>query len=497
LDTDIFVDGKDYLEILEKLNEFSGLINQKVTILKHPKSIEWLNDNLQNEKRQILSNFDSYSFLEFLSSPSSDLRFNSIIGIPKNQKEDIDNQLLYAVYKDAVTYLVTENKSIIKKSVQLGLKDRVLSFNEAIGFFREFYSNKKRNSIPQIKLLPIHKLSVKDPIFDSFRKDYPEFNEWYAVKSIEGLKCWCYIKEDDTIGAILIFSDDDYETIDTKPPLPKKRRFKIHALKVDLQGCKLGELLLKQAIDYCIDNSIDELYVNHYVKSEFDHLVNLVTEYGFLDIGLNSFGERVYFKELRPNNTQIMFYSYDDIFKKYYPLYYDGTQCKKLIVPVRPEYHEKLFSDYKKRTSMTLDECFGNSIVEGNTIKKAYISHSSVKNIKKGDILLFYRSGDYKEITSLGVLEEFKKDLTSPEEIMNLVGKRTVYSAKEIEEIAKKPATVMTFTLHFHLKSPISIDALKDNNILKGPPISITEITQGSYEKIKELGQVNQNLTIH
>ena len=43
-----------------------------------------------------------------------------------------------------------------------------------------------------------------------------------------------------------------------------------------------------------------------------------------------------------------------------------------------------------------------------------------------------YRSGDYKEITSLGVLDEFKKDLTSPEAIMNLVGNKTAYSAKDI-----------------------------------------------------------------
>lgn len=193
----------------------------------------------------------------------------------------------------------------------------------------------------------------------------------------------------------------------------------------------------------------------------------------------------------------LIFFDYKDIFKKYYPLFYDGNRVKKLVVPIRPQYHEKLFTDYVKRTSITLNEYFGDFIIEGNTIKKAYISHSPIKNLKKGDILLFYRSEDHKELTSLGVLEEFKTNLTSPEEIINMVGKRTVYSSREIEEIVKKPASVMIFTMHLHLKSPIPLTVLKENNILKGPPQTITEITHGAYEKIRDLGGINDNLTIH
>lgn len=494
LDTDIFIHEKDDFESSTILNELFKLFDKKAAVLIHPLSIE----GTTNDKSEIHQSFLKLISYDILENPPlylQDLTFNSIIA-QKNQNNELNSHLLYSVYKNAVNYLLTEDANLHKKAVQLNIKDRVLSIDEALEFFKEFYSIKKRHNVPQIKFLPIYKLDVNDPIYDSARKDYPEFNEWYSKSAIEGMNCWCYLK-DEQIGAVLIFSDDDFDIIDTEPPLPKKRRFKIHILQFDNQSYNLDEILLKKAIDYCVDNSIDEMYLNHFVCDKYDNLINLINEYGFFNIGQNKHGENVYFKDLKPDNRQLMFCSYDEIFKKYYPLYYDGTRVKKIIVPIKPEHHEKLFTDYKKRNSMTLDEYFGDSVIKGDTIKKAYITNSRVKNLKKGDILLFYRSDDYREITSLGVLDEFKKDLTSPEEIINTVGNKTVYSEKEINEIAKKPATVMIFNMHFHLSNPVSFDTLKKKEILKGPPQTITEITNTSYEKIRDLSKINENITIH
>lgn len=497
LDINIFSSFEDYSGICVKLNELSRRLNPKSILLKHPKSIEYLDTLDENTKRILPSNLAFCAFLDNYPSPMNDLEFNTNVGYLKGTNNDLENHLLYAVYTNSVTYLITENQMIHQKSTKLGLKDRVLYLDEALDFFKEFYSIQKRQSLPQIKQRPIIQVSVDDPIFDSPREEYPEFNDWYNEKARLGRKCWCYFKESGKLGAVMIFNGEDFDVIKTDPILPEKRRFKICTFKIDQVGYKLGELLLKKAFDYCIDNSITETYLTHFAKSEFDYLVNLMTEYGFIDIGANENGETVFFKDLNPTPNQLMFCDYKEIFKKYYPLFYDGNRVKKLVVPIRPQYHEKLFTDYVKRTSITLNEYFGDFIIEGNTIKKAYISHSPIKNLKKGDILLFYRSEDHKELTSLGVLEEFKTNLTSPEEIMNIVGKRTVYSSGEIEDMVKKPASVMIFTMHLHLKSPISLNVLKENNILKGPPQTITEITHGAYEKIRDLGGINDNLTIH
>ncbi|MBB6497326.1 hypothetical protein [Methanococcus maripaludis] len=497
LDTNIFIYREDDSEISEELQELSRLLNERATILIHPKSREDIRKDTDEERKQVmLSKLNSYACLEYPPSPGNDSTFNSTVGSPRRSNDDIDNHILYAVYRNAVNYLITEDRGIHKKAVQLGLKNRVLSLNEALGVFNEYYREISRKTLSQIKHIPIHNLHLTDPIFNSLRDDYPEFDDWFSRKASEGRKCWCYLNEGN-IGAILIYTANDNDPILTNPPRCGKRRFKICTLKVDYLGHKLGELLLKQALDFCVDNSIDEIYLTHFAHSGFDHLVDLVMEYGFEDIGLNERGENVYLKSLNPSDSEIAACNINELFKKFYPKYYDGTQVKKFVIPIIPQYHERLFTGYHKRTNLTLKEWMGDFITEGNTIKKAYISHSSIRNMRKGDVLLFYRSRDHKELTTLGILEEFKAGLTSSEEIINMVGKRTVYSAFEIEKIAKKPTTVMIFTMHFHLDSPIPLKVLKANSILRGPPISVTEISHSGYEQIKELGGVNGNLTIH
>lgn len=72
-----------------------------------------------------------------------------------------------------------------------------------------------------------------------------------------------------------------------------------------------------------------------------------------------------------------------------------------------------------------------------NAIKKAFISNTSIKKIKPGDILLFYASKDKKAITTLGVVETTWNRFKSKEEIYNIVRKRTAYNKNELYQVAK------------------------------------------------------------
>ncbi len=47
------------------------------------------------------------------------------------------------------------------------------------------------------------------------------------------------------------------------------------------------------------------------------------------------------------------------------------------------------------------------------------------------------------------------------------------------------------------LKSPILYEDLLENNILQGPPQSITEIDHQKYLKIKEKGRINERFTFN
>ena len=85
-------------------------------------------------------------------------------------------------------------------------------------------------------------------------------------------------------------------------------------------------------------------------------------------------------------------------------------------------------------------------IIEGNAIKKAYLSHSNIKKISPGDIILFYRTDDYQAITCLGIVEKIIPNLRDPNEIIKEVGKRTVYSPEDIKEFADSESPTL---VHF------------------------------------------------
>ena len=65
-----------------------------------------------------------------------------------------------------------------------------------------------------------------------------------------------------------------------------------------------------------------------------------------------------------------------------------------------------------------------------------------------GDILIFYVS-ERKLLTSIGVVESIDREIVDSDVVLKKVGKRTVYSRKEIEDIVKTATTVILFRHHF------------------------------------------------
>lgn len=81
-------------------------------------------------------------------------------------------------------------------------------------------------------------------------------------------------------------------------------------------------------------------------------------------------------------------------------------------------------------------------------------------------------------------------------ETTRFVGKRTVYTKNEIEEIAKQPTTVILFKHHFLLSAPIPFKGLISERILSGHPQSIVEIPHEKYMDIKKLGGLDERFTV-
>jgi predicted nucleic acid-binding protein len=482
IDTNIFIGRENDHVLSNELQVLLKILNSKqIEILIHPKSIEEIKRDANISRKNIaLSKLNTYPKLEHSPDQNKDDDFLTAVGVSSKINDEIDNAILYAVYKDAVDFLITEDKGIHKKSIRLDIIDRVLCVEEGIDVFEKELPKEEVVRPPALKEDAVHNLDLSDPIFDSLKKEYgeSEFGDWFRKCSREGRKCWVHCRTDGSIGALLIrkIENDGIESI---PPLPAKKRLKVATFKL--------------AIDYAIKNNIDEIYLTHFTNPDKDYLVDLITEYGFYKAAIRDDGEEIFVKELLVDKDKIASMRPLEISNVFYPSLYDGDEVNKFLVPIRPEYHQQLFTDYKSRQT-SLSEHVGEFIVEGNTIKKAYLSNSRIRNLSPGDILFFYRTVD-SEITSLGVVEKVLYGLQDEDEIFRNVRKRTVYSMKEIEKIAKKPTLVILFKWHFHLPNPLKLKDLKTIGV--SAPQSIAQISDEEYLQIKMRGGIDERFTVN
>jgi predicted RNA-binding protein with PUA-like domain len=484
IDTNIFIYREDPNILPENLQKLLRIINENGhVILVHPASIEDIeNDKDVTRKKIMKSKLKSYVTLE--SPPVPDEEFLITINA-KNSKHDPDNHILYSLFRNCVNILISEDKEIHRKALKINLEDRVFDIDSALTYFVNLHERKFSHVL--LKEDYMYNININDPIFTSLKEEYVEFEEWFKKISTEGRKCWIY-SENEEIRAILIYKEEN-ESLDI-PPLPKRKRFKISTLKVDLIGYKIGELLLKLAFKYCTEHEINEIYLTHFFKEE-DYLIDLITQFGFDSVGKNQRGEIVYIKKLIPENNKDI--NPIKMSKKYYPSFKDGEYICKFLIPIRPQYHSLLFQDYEKR-QMKITEYMQFNI-QGNTIKKAYLSHSKVRKIHPGDLILFYRSSDQKCITSLGIVEEIHLRLTDVDEILHIIGKRSVYTYDEIVELSTIPVMIIIFRHHFHFRNPIKLNHLIEQNLLRSAPQSIMEISNDKYQKIKQVGGIPERFT--
>ncbi len=168
-----------------------------------------------------------------------------------------------------------------------------------------------------------------------------------------------------------------------------------------------------------------------------------------------------------------------------------NTEVNKFIIPIQPKYHEDLFPDFSSMKGSLFEKKTKNLYsCQGNTIKKAYLSHSKIQTIKKGDIVLFYRSHDRKSIQCIGIVETvfFSDDV---DDVFSRIAKRTVYSYDELRDITNKKTLVILFRF-ISLNREISNKDIKDAGI-KGNIQSIRKITNDQYLLIKKMESKNYN----
>ncbi len=391
--------------------------------------------------------------------------------MPSSDNDCVDDALLCAVDKNAVHFLITEDKQIHRKAIKLGLQDRVYYIESFWAYLQSTFESVSFSIPLGVRSGFLHEFNVKNVFFDSLREAYPGFDSWFEKCARENRKCF-YIGSMDSIGALLVQKLEENEVVTMNGKSLPGRSMKLCTFKVAEQyyGRKFGERLLYAAFQNAKEHRVDWLYLT-IDGNQQKELETLCEDFGFKCIGIDVKNKRdnVWCKSMMPKidceNISDIEYAI-----KYYPNYRKHASAAKWIIPIRPEYHEKLFPDISEINNMfpSFKENPDFYASYSNTIKKAYLSNANVKTIKPGDLVYFYRSHDRQSIECCGIVEKCFRS-SDPQEIIAAIAKRSVYDREEIEEIAKQETLVLCFRILEYFKTPITAEVLERQYHVHGP----------------------------
>ena len=203
-DTNILIQREDNEILSESLQKLSKLINnQSFKIYIHPLSFKDIErDNDEKRKKITLSKLKPYNQLINPPKLDDDEEFKQKVKI-NNINNYIDNSLLYALYKKAVNYLITEDLGIHKTAKKFNLEEQVLTINEAL----DSLNVKLPYMPPTIKQTTVNHLNIMDPIFDTLKKNYIDFGSWFERISQQERDCLIYT-QNGKLGAVLIYKKE-------------------------------------------------------------------------------------------------------------------------------------------------------------------------------------------------------------------------------------------------------------------------------------------------
>lgn len=449
-------------------------------LLYHPASKSDIDRDKDVQRRaRTLARLQQYSRLE--GAPPS----------PRNTPETsandaCDNDILHALECSAVHALVTEDKEIHTKARHAGFGDRVYNIQTAEDWLRRLHEPAEVQ-LPNIEDVPMYSLTSQlgVPLFDSLRASYdtPErsFNKWFHDKAQTGRKAWIARTEDGAVEAICIYAMQTDEVINDASETLHGLSLKLCTFKVgeQIRGRKIGELFLKAAFRFATENRCENIFI-HSSDDQF-YLLELLGDFGFRQRG--NYGADVMLVKAHPSSPPSDDMAAIDYAKFYFPHYRHDASVQKFLVPIRPQYHRILFPDMVRQGQL-----FSGSSVAGNAIKQAYLCKAQTNQVQPGDVVLFYRTGDEKAVTTTGIVERYEVHGNATN-IMQIVSRRTVYSQKDIEAMATSPTKVMLFRLAGHFQKSIPYAALTQAGIVSGPIQSITKISDDSFFKLLKLSQ--------
>lgn len=414
------------------------------------------------------------------------------------ENDYIDTSLLKEVFSKRVDILITEDRKIHVKAVDLGVSSLVFTIDD---FLEKATS--ENPDLSDYKVLSARKeyfgkIDIKDSFFDSFRLDYHGFDEWFNRKSDEQAYI-CQSSKGEILAFLYIKPEGKNESYgDIEPYFSNKSRLKIGTFKVTSNGFKLGERFLKIVFDNALNYKVDEIYVTLFKKTEeHERLIGLLQDWGFFEYGIKhtpSGDEFVYVKDFHP--VPIC-----EKPKSTYP--FVDRNRRFFIVPIKPEYHTELLPDSILNNESSVD--YVENEPHRNAIRKVYISRSIYKDLVPGDIILFYRTGGFYKsvITTVAMVDGIAKNVRNEETFLRLCRKRSVFSNKELVKHWNSRKSNRPFVVNFlylyslprrlNLESLINLGVIAD---VKSAPRGFEQIDLDKFNIILRESNADESFIV-
>lgn len=486
LDTNIIIHREASRVVNKSIGQLFRLLDKgKYTKCIHPLTIKEIEKNINNKTVDTFyAKLESYEKLQTKIPLHEDIKALSKIH-DKNENDKIDTDLLNEVYSGRIDYFITEDKKIHVKSRILSIEDRVFT----IASFIEKVLTENPEFI-EYKVLAVRRkrfgeIDLSDSFFDSFRKDYKEFDKWYIKKSDE----FAYVTLED--GCVISFlylkiedNSEDYSNI--SPQFVPRRRLKIGTFKITSAGARLSERFMKVIFDNALLNKVKEIYVTIFdTDMEKLMLINILEDWGFKYYGKKNTQngeESVYVRDFQPN-----FCVKDP--KSTYP--YFSRFGSIFLVAIWPKYHSDLLPDSLLRTERAED--YIDEKPHRNAIKKVFISRSIERKIKRGDIIIFYRTGGYYKsvITTIGIVESIVTEFKDLNDFIRKCRKRSVFSDNDLKtEWVRNPnykPFIVNFLYCYTFPKRLNLQKLIEMGVISGiesAPRGFQSITKQQFNDI-------------